>query len=81
MIPYGLQTRPSGPADVAADTLCVCPMAFGLWVYRTCNNNDNNDNGAVVRIAYDLAPACGRSPLSYIYSESCLESKKGAKLL
>ena len=34
--------RPSGPADVAADTLCVCPMAFGLWVCRHCNNNNNN---------------------------------------
>ena len=34
MIPYGLQTRP-GPTDVAADTLCVCPMAFGLWFADT----------------------------------------------
>ncbi len=30
MIPYGLQTKPSGPTDVAADILCVCPTAFRL---------------------------------------------------
>ena len=28
-----LQTN-VGPADVAADTLRVCPMASGLWVCR-----------------------------------------------
>ncbi len=54
MIPYGLQTRTSGPTDVAGDTLCVCPMAFGLWVCRHCNNNNNNSNPQPSSCSHEL---------------------------
>ncbi len=29
------------PHGVAAGTLCVCPMAFWLWVCQVCDNNNN----------------------------------------
>ncbi len=50
----GLQTRPSGPADVAADTLCVCPVAFGPWICRHCNNNNTH-----IMLKYPIAMLAG----------------------
>ncbi len=59
MIPYGLQTRPLGPTDVAAETLCVCPMAFGFA-----------DTVIIIIIIIFMA---GAAPLQVMFKEYFLE--------
>ncbi len=73
MIPIGLQTRPSGPADVAADTLCVCPMAFGLWICRHCNHNNHNN------ITLVIGTACGLMTNQILSATGNIENAEALK--